>query len=83
MRRPSAYETRARELAALAGLDPDSPVARPGEVAKDGVTRGQPAWCTFQDAARAEHMQAEIAAVTLPEQANAYKDAPLQVFGTH
>jgi len=83
MRRPSAYETRARELAALAGLDPDSRVARPGEVAKDGATRSQPAWCAFRDAARAEHLQAEIAAVTLPEQAAAYKDAPLQVFGTH
>ena len=83
MRRPSAYETRARELAALAGLDPDSRVARPGEVAKDGATRGQPAWCAFRDAARAEHLQAEIAAVELPEQPDAYKDAPLQVFGTH
>ncbi len=80
MRRPSAYETRARELANLAGVDPDSRVARPGE-APGG--RGMPAWCAFRDAARAEHLQAEIASVALPEQAAAYRDAPLQVFGPH
>ena len=80
MRRPSAYETRARELATLAGVNPNSRVARPGE-APDG--RGMPAWCAFRDAARAEHLQAEIASVALPEQAAAYRDAPLQVFGPH
>jgi len=54
MRRPSAYETRARELAALAGLDPDSRVARPGEdAAPEHGGRGMPAWCSFRDAARA------------------------------
>ncbi len=84
MRRPSAYEARARELAAAAGLDPDSRVARPGEdVAKEGGGRGWPAWCGFRDAARAEHLAKELAAVTLPEQDAAYQDAPLQVFGTH
>ena len=84
MRRPSAYETRARELAALAGVDPDSRVARPGEMpAKDGNLRGQPAWCSFRDAARAEHLASEIASVELPAQASAYRDAPLQVFGHH
>ncbi len=84
MRRPSAYETRARELAALAGFDPDSRVARPGEdVAPEHGGRGMPAWCAFRDAARAEHLAAEIAAVVLPAQDAAYHDAPLQVFGAH
>jgi tRNA-splicing ligase RtcB len=80
MRRPSAYETRARELAIAAGLDPDSRVARPGE-APGG--RGMPAWCGFRGAARAEHLAAEAALVVLPEQAAEYRDAPLQVFGQH
>ena len=84
MRRPSAYETRARELAVLAGVDPDSRVPRPGEVAKEGALRGQPAWVSFRDAARAEHLRAEIASVVLPEgQPAAYRDAPLAVFGQH
>ena len=82
MRRPSAYETRARELALAAGLDPDSRVARPGEATEKGG-RGMPAWCAFREAARAEHLQAEIAAVALPAQDAAYRDAPLQVFGPH
>src|SRR5271169_4606931 len=80
MRRPDAYEIRARELATLAGLDPDSRVARPGE-APGG--RGWPAWCGFRDAARAEHLAKEAAAVQLPPQAAAYRDAPLTVFGQH
>ncbi len=83
MRRPDSYETRARELAVQAGVDPDSRVARPGEAAKNGVLRGQPAWIGFRDAARAEHMQAEIASIELPEQPAAYRDAPLAVFGPH
>ena len=83
MRRPSPYETRARELALAAGLDPDSRVARPGEVATEKGSRGMPAWCAFREAARAEHLQAEIASVALPVQEAAYRDAPLQVFGPH
>jgi tRNA-splicing ligase RtcB len=80
MRRPSPYETRARELALEAGIDPDSRVVRPGE--PEGG-RGMPAWCAFRDAARAEHLAAEAAAVQLPPQDAAYKDAPLTVFGPH
>ena len=80
MRRPSAFEDRARELAVAAGLDPDARVARPGE-AEGG--RGWPAWCAFRDAARAERTDTVIAAVELPPQADAYKDAPLTVFGPH
>ncbi len=80
MRRPSAYEARARELAIEAGVDPDSRTTRPGEAA-DG--RGMPAWCSFRDAAIAERTDAAIAAVQLPPQHAAYANAPLQVFGEH
>ena len=76
MRRPDAYETRARELAAATGQDPDSRVERPGQ-------RSMPLWCAYRDAARAEHLAAEAAAVVLPPQAAAYQNAPLQVFGQH
>ena len=80
MRRPSPYEERARALAIEAGLDPDSRIARAGEEAGG---RGMPAWCSFRDAARAEHLAAEAAAVQLPPQDAAYQGAPLQVFGSH
>ena len=88
MRRPDGFEVRARELAAAAGLDPESRVARPGEE-PDG--RGWPAWCGFRDAARAEATatrQAEAAADLqlagiAAEQPDAFRDAPLQVFGPH
>ncbi|MGI4798175.1 MAG: RtcB family protein [Janthinobacterium lividum] len=80
MRRSDAYEARARELAALSGLNPDSRVTRPGE-APDG--RGWPAWCSYRDAARAEHVAREAAALVLPEQTATYRNAPLQVFGPH
>ncbi len=80
MRRPSAFEERARELAIAAGLDPDARVARPGE-AEGG--RGWPAWCSFRDAARAERSAERIATVELPPQEAAYADAPLTVFGPH
>jgi tRNA-splicing ligase RtcB (3'-phosphate/5'-hydroxy nucleic acid ligase) len=76
MRRPDPYEARARELASLAGLDPDSRVERPG-------ARSMPVWCTFRDAARAEHLAQEAASVALPPQAAAYQNTPLQVFGEH
>src|SRR5258707_327849 len=49
-RRPDPYEPRARELAAAAGIDPDSRIERPGQ-------RSMPAWCTFRDAARAERVE--------------------------
>ena len=84
MRRPSAFEERARELAIAAGLDPDARVARPGEIVSgDKPARGWPAWCNFRDAARAEQTTARIAAVELPPQADAYRGAPLTVFGEH
>jgi tRNA-splicing ligase RtcB len=76
MRRPDAYELRARALATEAGLDPDGRVERPG-------MRSMPVWCTFREAARAEHLAREAAAVELPPQAQAFQNAPLRVFGQH
>ena len=82
MRRPDHYESRARELAVAAGLDPDGRIERPG-------ARSMPVWCSFRDAARAEHLAieatalAKFTAVALPPQDAAYRDAPLRVFGTH
>jgi len=76
MRRPDPYEARARELAGLAGLNPDGRVERPG-------ARSMPVWCIFRDAARAEHLAEEAAAVALSPQAAAYQNAPLHVFGAH
>jgi tRNA-splicing ligase RtcB len=76
MRRSDAYETRARELAVLAGHDAEARLAGPGG-------KMMPAWCTYRDAARAEHMAAEAAALVLPPQAAAFQNAPLQVFGQH
>jgi tRNA-splicing ligase RtcB len=76
MRRPDIYESRARKLATAAGQDPDARVERPG-------ARSMPLWCTYRDAARAEHLAAEAAAVVLPPQAAAFQNAPLQAFGQH
>jgi tRNA-splicing ligase RtcB len=80
MARSDPYAARARELARAAGLDPDARIERPGQ-------RSMPFWCTFRDAARAEHMQrqadaaaADIASKLQPPQ---FRDSPLQVFGRH
>lgn len=80
MRKPDALETRARELATVAGLDPDARVDRPGE-------RSWPAWCIYRDAARAERNV--IAAAEAAKQAEVmgqpdqYANAPLTIFGEH
>jgi tRNA-splicing ligase RtcB len=76
MARTDRYEIRARELAVEAGLDPDGRIERPGQ-------RSMPVWCSFREAARAEHQASEAASVILPPQAAAYQNAPLQVFGSH
>jgi hypothetical protein len=76
MRRADSYETRARELAAEAGLDPDGRVERPG-------LRSMPVWCTFRDAARTEHLARQAATLELPPQAAEYRDSPLKVYGAH
>jgi tRNA-splicing ligase RtcB len=81
MRRPDPYQERARALATAAGLDPDGRVDRPGQ-------RSMPIWCTFRDAARAEHMAREAAdaaasiATTAPQPAE-FKNSPLKIFGQH
>ena len=79
-RRPDPYEQRARELATLAGIDPDSRIERPG-------LRSMPAWCTFRDAARAEHVALEAAAtaaeISVKPQPPEYRDSPLKIFGEH
>src|ERR1700680_361297 len=81
MRRPDPYEARARELALAAGLDPDARIERPGQ-------RSMPTWCTFRDAARAEHMARETAAAAtqiaaIAPQAPEFQNSPLKVFGQH
>lgn len=81
-RRPDPLEIRCREMAAAAGIEPDS------RVAKAGSERGMPAWCTFRDAARAEQNAREAAEtasaiVHLRPQAPAYQGHPLTVFGEH
>jgi hypothetical protein len=62
-RKPDRYQARARELAPAAGVDPDSRIKWPGQ-------RSMPAWCAYQDAARAEHVATEIETVAaeLPPQ---------------
>lgn len=77
MRTADRYEMRARELAVAAGLDPEARVIKPGS------ERGMPAWCTFRDTARAEHVAAEAKALELPPQAEQYQNSPLTVFGQH
>lgn len=80
MRPSDPLEAHARELAIAAGIEPDSRIPNP---AKPGKT--MPAWTGFRDAARAAK-QAEAAArvaAILAEQPEAYRDAPLRVFGQH
>src|SRR6202795_4195876 len=81
MRRSDPYQARARELASAAGLDPDARIKRPGQ-------RSVPAWCTFRDAARAEHMAREAAAAAteiaaIAPQAAEFQNSPLKIFGQH
>jgi tRNA-splicing ligase RtcB (3'-phosphate/5'-hydroxy nucleic acid ligase) len=77
-RKPDRYEARARELALAAGVDPDNRIERPGQ-------RSMPAGCAYRDAARAQQVAAETAAVAheLPPQRPEYRDAPLKVVGEH
>lgn len=82
IRRPDPTETRARELALSAGVDPDTRITKPGS------PRGMPAWCDYRDAARAEQnkREAEAAAaeiVNLRPQEPQYQNSPLKVFGEH
>src|SRR5437868_5488814 len=79
MRRADPLETRARELCVAAGIEPDSRI---------GEGRGQPAWCTFRDAARKEQLAREADAAAseianLRPQEPQYQNSPLKVFGQH
>ena len=76
MTRLDPHQTRARELAVAAGLDPDARV---------GEGRGMPVWCNFRDAARAEHVARESSELRagLPEQSGEFQNAPLTVIGNH
>lgn len=72
--RSDPYQQRARELAVSAGKNPDDRV---------GAGRGKPVWCEYRDAARAEHMAKEQAALELPPQAPQFQNSPLKIFGEH
>jgi len=66
----SPLETRARELAIAAGVDPDSRVPRPDS------ERDMPAWCAFCDTAGAElnaHSHAGALAVRRKREAEALR----------
>src|ERR1700687_3884281 len=81
MRRTDPYQERARELCRAAGIDPDGRVERPGQ-------RSMPAWCSYRDAARQEHLAREAATATegiaamRPQQAQ-FQNSTLKVFGQH
>ena len=72
--RTDPYQERARELAVAAGKNPDD---------RAGEGRGRPVWCEYRDAARAEHMAKEQAALELPPQAPQFQNSPLKIFGRH
>lgn len=81
MTRSDPYQERARALAVEAGLDPDARIERPGQ-------RSMPLWCTYRDAARAEHLarQAQSAKEEIAQiapQAERFQNSPLKVFGQH
>lgn len=77
--RSDPYQVRARELCLAAGIDPESRI---------GEGRGMPAWCTFRDAARKEHLEREAEAAAseianLRPQEPQYQNSPIKIFGQH
>lgn len=78
--RSDPYQARARELAVEAGLDPDARIERPGQ-------RSMPLWCTYRDAARAEHVAREAALtaadIAIKPQAPEFQSSPLTIHGNH
>ena len=76
--RTDPYQIRARELCAIAGIDPDSRI---------GEGRGRPAWTDYRDTARAEHVAREAAQtaadIAIKPQAPEFQNSPLTVFGEH
>ncbi len=78
MRRVDTVRDTARALAIAAGVDPDSRVVEPGG------GRGMPAWCGFQEAARAHEAEALRAGIaTRRPQDPSYRDSPLTIIGQH
>lgn len=82
MTRADPYQQRAREMCIAAGVNPDSRVAKPG------TERGMPAWCSYRQAARDEHLAREAAAAaalfpSMRPQEPKYQASPLTVFGAH
>ncbi len=71
--RPGSMQARARELCALAGLDPDSRIELDGQ-------RSMPAWCQFRDAAEQDLLET---ARELSERTEQHENAPLHVVGDH
>lgn len=80
MRRTDAYEARAKELALEAGFDPDERIAHPSNPA-----RSMPRWCLYRQAARDEHVQAEITDLQreVLSQPPEYSVHPLLIMGDH
>jgi tRNA-splicing ligase RtcB len=80
MRPSDPLEALARDLAIAAGHDPDARIQNPVKPEKT-----MPVWTSFRDAARAAKQATATAraAALLAEQPEAYRDAPLRVFGTH
>jgi tRNA-splicing ligase RtcB (3'-phosphate/5'-hydroxy nucleic acid ligase) len=80
MRKADPYEARCRDLATAAGLDPDGRIERPGQ-------RSMPVWCSYRDAARAEHVAREAIAtaaeIAVKPQLPEFQGSPLKVFGAH
>lgn len=71
--RKDPYQERARELCAVAGIDPDSRI---------GEGRGRPAWCDYRDAARAEQVAREQAALAAATKQNPNAPVPI-ILGKH
>jgi tRNA-splicing ligase RtcB (3'-phosphate/5'-hydroxy nucleic acid ligase) len=76
--RHDPLEARARELAIADGIDPDSPIPKPGS-----HRRRMPAWCAYRDAARFERERTEQASLRDTVPAKNAGTAPLEIFGVH
>lgn len=76
VRRPDPLEVEARELCLATGVDPDS------RIVKTDSPRGQPAWCSFRDAARAAlnaREQADLALQIVNQKDRFQADLALQI----
>jgi tRNA-splicing ligase RtcB (3'-phosphate/5'-hydroxy nucleic acid ligase) len=71
--RADPYQARARELCQAAGIDPDRRV---------GEGRGRPVWTDYRDAARAEQVANEQAALAATTKQNPNAPAPI-ILGQH